>query len=320
MKRWIGLGIAVAVGGSASALAQDYPARPVRAIVPAAAGSATDTVARVFGRKMGELLGQPIVIENRLGANGVIGAEFVAKSAPDGYMLLFSTNGPNATATTIMKSVPYDPFRAFTPVTLLGALPQVFLVSVGSPHRSLADVVAFARANPGKLPFASSNSVQRVSVEALSSMAGVKMLNVPYKSSPQAMTDLIAGEVGLYVADMIIALPQIKAGKVRPLAVTTMQRTSGLPEVPTVAEAANVPGYELTGIFALFGPAGLAPAIVAKLNAAAVKAAGDPEVRTPLGALGVEIVTSSPEGLTKRFREELAVWTKVTRDAGMEPE
>ena len=165
---------------------QNYPVRPVRVVVAFAAGSATDSVARVFGRKLGDLLGQPFVVENRAGANGVIGSDFVAKAAPDGYTLLVGTNGPNAVIRTIMKNVPYDPFRYFTPVSLLGVLPQVVLVAAGSPHRTLAELIAYARANPGKLAFASSNAVQRVSAEMLASMSGAQLFNVPYKNSPRS--------------------------------------------------------------------------------------------------------------------------------------
>jgi len=300
--------------------AQSYPARPVKVVVPAAAGSATDTVARVFGRRLGDLLGQPFVVENRAGANGAIGSDYVAKSAPDGYTLLVGTNGTNAVIRLIMRNVPYDPFRDFAPVSLLGVLPQVVLVSGESPRRTLRDLVAHARSNPGTLTFASSNSVQRVSAEMLASMTGVRMLNVPYKNSPQAMTDLIAGQIGLYIADMIIALPQIKAGKVRALAVTTAGRASALPDVPTVAEAAGTPGYELAGMFGLFGPAGLPAAVTERLNATVRKAATDVEVRTPLAALGLEIETGSPDALTGRLREEYSRWQKVTREAGIEPE
>ena len=309
--------LAVAAG---VAQAQSYPARPVKVIVSAAAGSATDTVARVFGRRLGDLLGQPFVIENRVGANGAIGGDFVAKSSPDGYTLLVGTNGTNAVIGMIMRNVPYDPFRDFTPISFLGVLPQVVLVSGESPRRTLRDVIAYARSNPGGVTFASSNSVQRVSAEMLASMSGVRLLNVPYKNSPQAMTDLIGGQIGLYIADMIIALPQIKAGKVRALAVTTARRASALPDVPTVAEAAGVPGYELAGMFGLFGPAGLPAAVTERLNTTVRKAAGDPEVRTPLAALGLEIETSSPEALTARLREEYSRWQKVTREAGIEPE
>jgi tripartite-type tricarboxylate transporter receptor subunit TctC len=298
---------------------QNYPVRPVRVVVAFAAGSATDSVARVFGRKLGDLLGQPFVVENRAGANGVIGSDFVAKAAPDGYTLLVGTNGPNAVIRTIMKNVPYDPFRDFTPVSLLGVLPQVVLVAAGSPHRTLAELIAYARANPGKLAFASSNAVQRVSAEMLASMSGAQLFNVSYKNSPQAMTDLTAGEIGLYIADMIIAIPQVKAGNVRPLAVTTIARASALPEVASVAEQ-GFPGYQLTGIFAMFGPAGLPADITARLNAAVRKAAADPDLRTPLAALGLEIETSTPEALTARFRDEATRWQKVTRDAGIQPE
>ncbi|OFZ98237.1 MAG: hypothetical protein A3H35_19875 [Betaproteobacteria bacterium RIFCSPLOWO2_02_FULL_62_17] len=311
------MALALAVG---ALHAQSYPTRPVKVVVPAAAGSATDNVARVFGRRLGDLLGQPFVVENRAGANGAIGSDYIAKSTPDGYSLLVGTNGTNAVIGMILRNVPYDPFRDFTPVSLLGVLPQVVLVSAESPRRTLRDLISHARSNPGALTFASSNSVQRVSSEMLASMTGVRLLNVPYKNSPQAMTDLIAGQIGLYIADMIIALPQVKAGKVRALAVTTATRSSALPEVPTVAEAAGAPGYELAGMFGLFGPAGLPGGVTERINATVRKAAGDAEVRTPLAALGLEIETGTPDALTARLREEYSRWLKVTREARIQPE
>lgn len=305
---------------SAPAAGQAYPAKPVKLVIPFAAGSATDTVGRVFGQKMSDALGQPVVVENRPGANGVVAADAVAKSAPDGYTLLVGTNTTNAAIRMLMKNVPYDPAKDFTPISFLGVLPQVVCVAAESPHRTLTDLIAFARANPEKISYAWANASQRVSSEMLSSMTGARFFNVPYKSSPQAVTDLMSGQIQMYIADMIVAMPQIKAGRIRALAVTSPSRSSVFPEVPTVAEAGNLPGYQLMGIFAVFGPAGLPVDVVSRVNAAIQKAAQDPDLRTRMGNLGLDVQPSTPEELGARFREETARWTKAARDAGIQPE
>jgi tripartite-type tricarboxylate transporter receptor subunit TctC len=300
--------------------AQAYPSKPIRLVIPFAAGSATDTVGRVFGQKLGEILGQPFVVENKPGANGTIAASDVARSAPDGHTLLVGTNTTNAVIRMMMKTVPYDPERDFTPISFLGVLPQVVTVSNNVPAKTLAEFIAYARSNPGKVNYAWSNSAQRVSSEMLASMAGIQLYNVPYKVSPQAMTDLITGEVQLYITDMIVALPQIQGGKARALAVTTSKRAGVLPDVPTVAEAGPLPGYEVIGIFALYGPAGMPADVVSKLNDAVRKAALDTELRSRLGALGLEVQPSTPDELAARMRQEMQNWTKVAKQAGIEPQ
>jgi tripartite-type tricarboxylate transporter receptor subunit TctC len=312
--------VAAVAGLAVPALAQSYPAKPIRLLIPFAAGSATDTVGRVFGQKIGEILGQPVVVENKPGANGTIAAAEVARSAPDGYTLLVGTNTTNAVIRMLMKNVPYDPERDFSPISFLGVLPQVVTVNNNVPTKTLAELIAYARSNPGKVNYAWSNSSQRVSSEMLASMAGVELYNVPYKSSPQAMTDLMSGEVQLYICDMIVALPQIKAGKARALAVTTSTRASVLADVPTVAEAGPLPGYEVIGIFALYGPAGMPAELVEKLNDAVRKASADADLRNRLGALGLEVQPTSPEQLAARMRQEMQSWTKVAKQAGIEPQ
>jgi tripartite-type tricarboxylate transporter receptor subunit TctC len=277
-------------------------------------------VGRVFGQKLGEILGQPFVVENKPGANGTIAASDVARAAPDGYTLLVGTNTTNAVIRMMMKNVPYDPERDFTPISFLGVLPQVVTVSNNVPAKTLAELITYARSNPGKVTYAWSNSAQRVSAEMLASMAGIQLYNVPYKLSPQAMTDLISGEVQLYITDMIVALPQIQGGKARALAVTTSTRAGVLPDVPTVAEAGPLPGFEVIGIFALYGPAGMPADLVSKLNDAVRKAGQDADLRKRLGALGLEIQPSTPEELAARMRREMQNWTKVAAQAGIEPQ
>jgi tripartite-type tricarboxylate transporter receptor subunit TctC len=301
------------------AAAQDYPNRPIRLVVAFAAGSATDTVARIFGQKMTGLLGQQVIVDNRPGAVGLIGAEMVAKSAPDGYTVLVGTNSTIA-ARALMKSVPFDAEKDFTPISFMGVLPQVVVVNNDLPFKTLPEMLTFARANPGKLSYSWSNSVTRVATEMLAAMGKANFYNVSYKVSTVALSDVMSGQVNFTIVDMILGLPQIKAGRVRALAVTTRQRVAMLPDVPTVAEAANLPGYELVGIFAAFGPANLPADVVNKLNAAIVKTGEDPEVRSRLAGLGWNVETSTPQQLRARFRAETATWTKVATEAGIEPQ
>ncbi len=304
----------------AIAQAQTYPNKPIKLIVPFAPGSATDTVGRMFGQKMSELLGQPVVVDNKAGAVGTIGADFVAKSPPDGYTLLVGTNSTNAAVRSISKVVPYDPAADFTPISFLGVLPQVLIVNNDLPAKTMQEFLAYAKANPGKLNYSWTSTVTRVATEMLASGAKVSFYNVPYKSGAAAITDVISGQVQFTIVDTIVALPQIQGGKVRPLAVTTAARIPQLPNVPTVAESANLPGYELMGIFAAFGPANLPPDVLAKLNAAVVKAGADPELRAKLAATGLDAQTTSPEQLRQRFAQETAKWTKVASDAKIEPQ
>jgi len=302
------------------AASSDYPSRPIRLIVPFAAGSATDTVGRVFGEKMSALLGQPIIVENRPGALGMIGADAVTKAAPDGYTLLVGTNTTHAAIRSLAKNVAYDPVKDFTPISFLGVVPQVVIVNKDLPFKTLTDLVDYARANPEKLTYGWTSSVTRVATEMLASMSQVKFFNVPYKAGSAALTDIISGQINFTIVDMIVALPQIQAGKVRALAVTSAQRVSQLPDLPTVSEALELPDYELVGIFAAFGPAGLPPDILAKLNAAINKAGQDPDLRARFGKMGLTVETTSSEQLRERFAAETARWSKVATEAGIEPQ
>ncbi|MFM8865595.1 MAG: Bug family tripartite tricarboxylate transporter substrate binding protein, partial [Limnohabitans sp.] len=247
-------GLALAAGGAAQA--QGYPNKPIKAIVPFAAGSATDQIGRAFAQKMSEQLGQPIVIENRAGVNGMLGADAVAKSAPDGYTIMVGTNSTNAALKSLMKKLPYDQDTAFAPIGYIGSVPLIVAVNNDVPAKNLRELVTLAKAKPTQLTFASASTSQRVSTEMLQSMAGIEMTHVPYKSGPAAMTDLIGGQVNLFTADFAVMLPQVKAGKVRGLAVTSTQRSRAIPELPTVNEALGLKDYELIAYFALFAPAG----------------------------------------------------------------
>lgn len=319
--RLAGLGLAAAAGLALAphgAEAQTYPNRPIRAIVPFAAGSATDIVARTFADQMSKTLGQPIVIENRPGANGLIGADAVAKAANDGYTVLVGTNSTNAAAPALFNNVPFDMHKDFQPVSFLCSVPLIVAVANSVPARSLRELIDLAKSRTD-LTFASASSSQRVSTEMLLAMTGMKMTHVFYRSGPNAMQDLIAGRVTLFTADLGVMLPQVRGGTVRALAVTSQQRTPQMPDLPTVDEAAGTKGYELIAWFGLFTPAGVPNEVVTKLNEAVRNAAASAEVKAALtDRLGMLIAPSSPEELAARVNAEALKWAEAARVAGIE--
>ena len=308
------------LGACTSALAQAYPNKPIKAIVPFAAGSATDQIGRAFAQKMSEQLGQPIIIENKAGVNGMLGADAVAKAAPDGYTIMVGTNSTNAALKSLMKKLPYDQDTAFAPIGYMGSVPLIVAVNNDVPAKNLKELVAIAKAKPTQLTFASASTSQRVSTEVLMNMSGIQMTHVPYKSGPAAMTDLIGGQVNLFTADFAVMLPQVKAGKIRGLAVTSMQRSKAIPELPTVNEALGVKDYELIAYFATFAPAGTPPEVIAKLNKALNDAANAKDIQEKFSALGFEIDPGPPEALAQRNRRETAKWAKAIKDAKIEPQ
>ncbi len=305
----------------AQALAQTaYPAgKPIKAIVPFAPGSATDSIARVYGESIGRALGTSIIVENRAGANGMLGASAVAKADPDGFTILVGTNSTNAAAPALFKNVPFDHEKDFAPVSFLGSIPLIVGVRSNYDTKTLKELVAKAKAAPGKLNYASASSSQRVSTEMLSSMTGIKLTYVSYRSSPQAVQDLISGQIDLFVADLAVMLPQVQAGAVRALAVTAASRIPQLPDIPTVDEAAGTKGYELIAWFGVFLPAKTPADIVAKLNDAVRKAAAGPAVQERLAkGMGLAVSASSPAELSARVKVESAKWAKAVADAGIE--
>jgi len=302
------------------AFAQSYPNKPIKAIVPFAAGSATDQIGRAFAQKMSESLGQPIIIENKAGVNGMLGADAVAKSAPDGYTIMVGTNSTNAALKSLMKKLPYDQDTAFAPIGYMGSVPLIVAINNDVPAKTLKDVVALAKSKPTQLTFASASTSQRVSTEVLMSMSGIQMTHVPYKSGPAAMTDLIGGQVNLFTADFAVMLPQVKAGKIRGLAVTSTQRSKAIPELPTVNEALGLKDYELIAYFAMFAPAGTPADVVAKLNKALNAAASDKDIHDKFAAIGFETAPGTPEALAQRNKAETAKWAKAIRDAKIEAE
>ena len=302
------------------AIADNYPAKPIKAIVPFAPGSTTDQIGRAFAAKMSETLGQPVVIENRPGANGLIGADFVAKAPADGYTILFGTNSTNAALKSLVKKLPYNQDTAFTPIGYFGSAPLIIAVNNDVPVKSLNGFVSLAKANPGKITFAYASTSQRVSSEMLGSFADIKMTGVSYKSGPNAMTDLIGGQVNMFTSDFGVSLPQVQAGKIRGLAVTSLKRSPAIPELPTVNEALGTKGYELIAFFAAFGPAGMPKEAVTKLNKAINDAANSKELIERFSAMGFETQPGTPEALGQKIKLETVKWAKAIKEAGMEPE
>lgn len=300
--------------------AQAWPNKPIRAVVPFAPGSATDQIGRAFAAEMAKTLGQAIVVDNKPGVNGMLGAAEVAKAAPDGYTILIGTNSTNAALKSLMKQLPYNQDTAFAPLGYMGSVPLIVAVNNDVPAKNLRELVALAKAKPGNVTFASASTSQLVSTEMLASMAGVQLTNVPYKSGPAAMTDLIGGQVNMFTADFAVMLPQVKAGKVRGLAVTSTKRSPAVPELPTVNEALGLKDYELIAYFAMFAPAGTPPDVVAKLNQAINAAANNKELQEKFATLGFVVDPGTPEELAQRTRLETAKWAKAIKDAKIEPQ
>ena len=306
--------------GSTQVMADGYPTKPIKAIVPFAPGSTTDQIGRAYAAKMSELLGQPVVIENRPGANGLIGADLVAKAPADGYTILFGTNSTNAALKSLVKNLPYNQETAFTPIGYFGSAPLIVAINNDVPAKSLNGFVSLAKANPGKMTFAYASTSQRVSSEMLASAADIKMTGVSYKSGPNAMTDVIGGQVNMFTADFGVTLPQVQAGKIRGLAVTSLKRSPAIPELPTVNEALGIKGYELIAFFAVFGPADMPKDIVLKLNKAINNAAKSKDVIERFSAMGFETQPGTPEMLAQKIKLETAKWAKAIKEAGIEPE
>jgi tripartite-type tricarboxylate transporter receptor subunit TctC len=310
-----------AVLGTSAALAQPYPTKqPIKAVVPFAAGSATDQIGRAFAAKMQETLGQTIVVDNKPGVNGMLGADAVAKSPPDGYTILIGTNSTNAALKSLMKKLPYDQDTAFVPVAYMGSVPLIVAVNNEVPAKTLRELVDMAKKKAGNVTFASASTSQLVSTEMLASMAGVQLTNVPYKSGPAAMTDLIGGQVMMFTADFAVMLPQVTGGKIRGLAVTSTKRSPAIPDLPTVNEALGLKDYELIAYFAVYAPAGTPPDIIAKLNQAVNAAAQSKDIQEKFTGIGFTVEPGTPEALAQRGKVETAKWAKAIKDAKIEPQ
>jgi tripartite-type tricarboxylate transporter receptor subunit TctC len=302
------------------ASAQTYPAKPIRIVVPWPPGGGTDVVARTVAQKMHETLGQPAIVDNRAGANGIIGADLVAKAPADGYTVLI-TIASHAINPTLYSKLPYDTLGDLAPVSLLAEYPFVITVHPTVPAKTIRELIAFAKSHPGQLAYASSGngSGPHLGMELFKSMAGIDMVHVPYKGAGQAMTDLVSGQVQVFLNNFLAGMAMIKAGKLRALAVTSRQRSVVAPELPTVAEA-GVPGYVVTGWYGMFVPAATPAPIVATLHAGAVKAIKAKEVSDRLSNEAAVIVGSSPQQFGDFLKTEIGKWAAVIKKAQIKPE
>ena len=318
MKRTI-LTVAALIAGFAAAQAQDYPARSIRFVVPFTAGSATDTLARVLANRMSQTLGQSVVVENVAGGNGIPASQNVVRAVPDGYTVMVTANTTHAGNQALLKKVPYDAVADFEPITKLGTITLALVVHPSVEANNVKELIAYAKANPGKLAFGAGSSSSRMSAELLKAMAGIDMLYVPYKSNPQAVTDLLGGQVQVFFGDISTALPPARAGKLKALAVSASKRSPLAGDLPTLDES-GLKGYELTAWFAAYVPAKTPRPIVDKLNAAFREALADKQVVDRLLTAGIEPEASTPAELTKFQAEETAKWEKIAVDAKIEKE
>ena len=311
------LACTIAIAAQAAAPAS-YPSRPVRIIVPFGAGSATDVVARTVGQNLAEGLGQAMIIDNRAGANGTIGAELAAKSPKDGYTLLMSTNTPSAAAPSLMKKINYDPVRDFAPISRIGTIAFVLVTNPSLPAKSMTELIALAKRQPGKLTAGSGSAGSLVPVFMLQQMAGIELNHIPYKSIPPALADVVSGQISMVYADMVTGSPQVKSGKVRALGVTSKQRDPLLPDVPAIAE--TVKDFELIAWFALFAPADTPQAVVGRLAAESRKILARGDVRERFAVMGIRVAPLSPAELGKFQQSELEKWAKLAKAANIVPE
>ena len=307
--------LAAIVGGSA-AHAQDYPTRPVRVVVPFSPGGAVDGPMRVIAQEMSKRLGQQVFVENKPGAGATIGSEAVAKSAPDGYTLLLASQ-TNAISASLYRSLSFDPVDDFAPISLIGREPGVLVVHPSLPVHTLAEFIAYVKQRPGKVDYASSGngSGQHLFMALLASMTGMQLNHIPYRGSGQATTDLLAGVVAASIPGTAGMVGHIKAGKLRPLAVTGIKRSPQLPDVPTIAES-GVPGYEAYVWMGLLAPKGTPPAIIDRLQRELMSALATDEVKSHMNGAGIEIVGSTPAEFGSFFRAEKERWAKVIRETG----
>jgi tripartite-type tricarboxylate transporter receptor subunit TctC len=318
MIRTVNTIVALAVAAFASAAnAQAWPSKPIKWIVPFAPGGTTDILARTISEKLSQALGQPVIIENKPGAGGGVGAEFTAKAPADGYTIMGGTISTHAINASLYKSLPYDPIKDFAPITLIARVPNMLVVNPDVPAKNVAELIALMKANPAKYTFASSGNgtSQHLSGELFKAMAGVDMQHIPYKGSPPALQDVVAGQVTMTFDNITTAWPLAKAGKLRALAVTTAKRSSIAPDVPTLAES-GLAGYEVGSWQGAFAPAGTPPEIVKRLNAEMVKIINSPDVREKLVGLGAEPVANTPEEFGALVKTEVVKWADVVKKSG----
>ncbi len=304
---------------AAPVMAQSYPTAPITLVVPFAAGSGTDGVARSVAQKLSERLKQPVIVENKAGASAQIAAQHVAAAKPDGYTLFMTTNTSHSANPALFKSLKYDPIKDFTPILRVGELPFALAINPGVPAKTLPEFIEYVKKNPGKVSYATPNSTSLLTAETIKRMAGIDLLGVPYKSSPQAMTDLISGQVQMYVVDLGSGMSTLKTDRVRTLAITTAKESSMLPGVPPVAN--TIKDFDLTSWNGIFGPANLPKPIVDKINAEMQVVLADKELQDKLASMGFEIWPSkTPEEFSKYVADQLTHWTTLIRAAGIQPQ
>jgi tripartite-type tricarboxylate transporter receptor subunit TctC len=302
---------------STPSMAQAYPSKPIKLIIPFPAGGATDIVGRVVAQQLGVELGQTVVVDNRAGAAGVIGSESVARAAPDGYTILLSTSSTHTIGPILNPKIPYSPIKDFTPIMYLAASPQVVVVPLSSPAKTMPELIDYIKKNPGKLNFGSAGTggIPHLSTERFLAMTGTKMTHVPYKGTALAMPDLMAGRLDLMFDSISVSLPHIRDGKVRALAVTSPKPSSVAPDIPTLSQF--VPGYESLTWFGVFGPAGLPPAIQDKLNQALNKAIQNPALLAQFAKLGFDAAGGTPAEFAQKMADETVMWRKVITDGNI---
>jgi tripartite-type tricarboxylate transporter receptor subunit TctC len=321
-SKYLAFALALATALAASATrADDYPSRPIRLIVPYAAGGGADSVARIVARRVSETIGQAIVIENRGGAGSIIGTDLVNKADPDGYTLLLGQSGPISINPAIYKKLPYDPIKDFAPVSMTTAYPYIMVVNPQLGVKTLKEFVALARSKPGELNYGTTGvgAANHLVTELFDFKASIKMTHIPYRGTALAVTDLLAGQVQMVFADPITALPHINAGTLLALAVTSKERSPVAPNVPTVSES-GYPGFDAIAWHGILAPANTPPAIVNKLNTEIVAALKDPETAALLEKQAMQTVGSSPQAFADFIRQDIAVWKEVAEQARLEPQ
>ena len=320
-KRFGMLIMSVLAGIAAPTAAQNYPNRVVRVIVPWAAGGATDILSRIVAQKMSESWGQQVIVDNRPGASGIIGTELAARAPADGYTLLMGAAAPNSILPNLSTKLPYDAIKDFAPISRIGTTGYVLSVHPSLPAKSVRELLALGKANPGQFTFSSAGEGTPIhlSGEMFKAVTRLDMRHVPYKNSPQATMDVMGGQITMTFDNIAPSLPHIKSGKLKALAITTLKRSVLLPEVPTIAES-GFPGFESVGWFGLMAPRGTPGATIVQLNREALRILTLPDVRDRLLGLGVENLGSTPEELDAFTRSELAKWGKVIKDSGIKPE
>lgn len=316
MTRLLAALLLCALSGIATA---QYPNKPIKIIVPFPGGSATDTISRILGASVSGAIGQPVLVENKAGADGAIAAGEVMRAAPDGYTLLMATNSPMSAVPALKKVPPYDPVSDFTPITDIGRYTFFIVVHPSVPAKTVTEFIHYARANPGKINYASGNTTGIVSAAFFASQAGIEMVHVPYKGEPQAITDLLAGRVQLLFASSSTSVPQVRDGKLRALATTLSRRSNLLPDVPTIAEA-GMPQFQLTSWAGLFGPAKMPREIVERLNKEFGAAMQRPDVVSAMDKQAFLLLPSTPERLGAFVKEQMDSYRNVLRAAGVQPE